>query len=111
MYISNSVGGFNVTPNHKELSPVKNQICTCSGIPPRVGVPLTFWEPIYLVDITRKAYQLIGLGGLSIGKDSIKNRGTVAILGEGPIQTSTYHIHWYKFPILSLLKLFTDFIC
>lgn len=106
-----TVSGANVTPGHKESQKSHTRICTCPGTPPRVGVPLTFWEPVHLVDVTRHAYQLIGLGGVSVGKETIKNRGTVAILGDGPSQTSFYHVHWYKFPIFSLLKIFTDFVC
>lgn len=106
-----TVSGFNVTPGHKDPIKSHKRICTCSGVPPRVGIPLTFWEPLYLVDVTSHAYQLVGLGGVSVGKDTVKNRGTVAILGDGPAQTSVYHVHWYTFPIFSLLKLFTDFIC
>lgn len=106
-----TVSGLSVTPGHKDLVQSKKRICTCSGTPPKVGIPLTFWEPLHLVDVTRRAYQLVGLGGASVGKESIKNRGTVAVLGEGPSQTSVYHVHWYNFPLFSLLKLFTDFIC
>jgi len=105
-----TVSGFNVTPGHKDIAKSEKRICT-SGNPPRVGVPLTFWEPLHLVDVTRRAYQLVGLGGVSVGKESIKNRGTVSVVGDGPSQTSVYHVHWYNFPIFSMLKLFTDFIC
>ena len=105
-----TLSGVNVTPGHKDIDKSRKQICTSKN-PPTVGVPLTFWEPLHLVDVTRRAYQLVGLGGVSIGKESIKNRGGVSIVGDGPSQKSTYHVHWYEFPIFSLLKLFTDFIC
>lgn len=106
-----TVSGVNTTPGHKDPFKHKKRICKCNGTPPRIGIPLTFWEPLHLVDVTRRAYQLIGLGGISIGKESIKNRGTVSVIGEGPSQASFYHVHWYNFPIFSMLKLFTDFIC
>jgi conjugal transfer pilus assembly protein TraU len=106
-----TVSGVNVTPGHDEPSKSKLHVCTCSGVPPRVGIPLSFWEPLYLVDVTQHAYQLVGLGGVKIGKDTIKNRGTVSIVGDGPAQASTYHVHWYTFPLFSMLKLFTDFMC
>ncbi|CAF24158.1 TraU family protein [Candidatus Protochlamydia amoebophila] len=106
-----TVSGVSVTPGHPDLSKSNKRICTCAGVPPRVGIPLTFWEPLNLVDVTRHAYRLVGLGGVSVGSDSIKNRGTVSVLGDGPAQTSVYHVHWYHFPLLSLLNLLTDFIC
>ncbi len=106
-----TVSGFNVTPGHKDPIKSNKKICKCSGTPPRIGVPLTFWEPLHLVDVTKRAYQLVGIGGISVGKETIKNRGVVSIVGDGPSQASVYHVHWYNFPIFSLLKLFTDFIC
>lgn len=106
-----TVSGFNVTPGYKDPIKLHKHICQCSGTPPRVGIPLTFWEPLHLVDVTRKAYQLVGIGGVFVGKESVKNRGAVSVVGDGPSQVSVYHVHWYNFPIFSLLKLFTDFIC
>jgi conjugal transfer pilus assembly protein TraU len=106
-----TVSGFNVTPGHKDPVKSRKRICKCSGTPPRIGIPLTFWEPLYLVDVTHHAYKLVGLGGITVGKDTVKNRGTVSVIGDGPAQTSLYHVHWYTFPIFSILKLFTDFIC
>jgi conjugal transfer pilus assembly protein TraU len=80
-------------------------------MPPKVGIPLTYWEPLYLVDVTRHAYKLMGLGGISVGKETIKNRGTTALIGDGPNQQSFYQVHFYKYPVMALLELFTDFIC
>lgn len=106
-----TLSGINVTPNHNEQTSSKRPICVCTGTPPKVGIPLTFWEPLYLVDVTRHAYKLVGMGGISVGKESVKNRGSVGIVGEGPSETSFYHVHWYKFPIMALLGLFEDFVC
>ena len=106
-----TVSGAQVTPNHKDFSTQTNTVCTCAGTPPKVGVPLTFWEPNYLVDVTKHAYKLIGLGGLSLGNETVKNRGSIGIVADGPSQNSFYHVHWYTYPIFSLLGLFTDFSC
>jgi conjugal transfer pilus assembly protein TraU len=105
------VGGVNVTPGYKDQILHKTPICVCAGLPPKVGIPLTFWEPAKMVDVTRHAYKLMGLGGISIGKESVKNRGAVSVVGDGPSQSSFYHVHWYSFPLISLLELFTDFSC
>lgn len=106
-----TISGVNVTPGEKDLTKYNKALCFCSGTPPKAGLPMSFWEPRYLVDVTRHPYKLIGLGGISIGKESVKNRGTIGIIGDGPSQYSFYHVHWYKFPILALLNLFTDFSC
>ena len=104
-----TVSGVNVTPGKEDFTKYNTKICVCAGVPPRVGIPLTFWEPLRLVDVTRHAYRLVGLGGISIGKESIKNRGTVGTIDS--TQMSFYQVHWYEYPIISLLELFTDFAC
>ncbi len=106
-----TVGSVNVTPGYKDQTLYKTPVCVCGGLPPKVGIPLTFWEPRTLIDVTRHPYKLIGLGGISIGKESVKNRGAVSIVADGPSQSSFYHVHWYSFPLLTLLEIFTDFEC
>jgi len=106
-----TVGGVNVTPRHRESPKSRKRICICPGVPPKVGIPLTFWEPLRLVDVTRHAYCMVGLGGACLGKETVKNRGSVGIIGDGPSQSSFYHVHVYHFPFLSLLGLLLGFSC
>jgi conjugal transfer pilus assembly protein TraU len=106
-----TVSGINVTPGNKDFSSHQQPICICSGTPPKIGVPLTLWEPTRIVDVTRHAYKLMGLGGISIGSENIKNRGSVGMQDETSTQHSFYHVHWYEYPILSLLEILTDFSC
>jgi conjugal transfer pilus assembly protein TraU len=51
------------TPNPHQL------ICWCPKPPlPAVpGIPISFWEPVRLIDITRTPYCMVNLGGLQIG--------------------------------------------
>ncbi len=106
-----TLGGINVTPSAKDFSTYNTPICICAGIPPKIGVPITFWEPARMVDVTRQAYKLVGLGGIKIGKSHIKNRGSVSLVSEIPSHTSFHHIHYYVYPILALLGVLTDFEC
>lgn len=106
-----TISGVNVTPGHQDLGKYDQLYCFCAGMPPKAGIPISFWEPKYMIDVTRHAYKMIGLGGMSLGKETYKNRGTIGISGDGPSQYSFYHVHFYKFPILALLNLFTDFSC
>lgn len=106
-----TVSGVKITSGYADQTKHKRAICTCPGVPPKVGIPLTFWEPSHLIDVTHHAYKLMGLGGISIGKESVKNRGTVSHVADGPSRSSFYHVHWYRYPLLPLLELFTDFSC
>lgn len=83
-------------------------VCFCYGQPPRPGIPLSFWEPTKLIDVTKEAYKLVGLGGVKIGNATLKNRGFV---GGHLAKTSFSHVHIYDYPILTLLGILTDFAC
>jgi conjugal transfer pilus assembly protein TraU len=106
-----TLSGINVTPNVQDFSNYSTPICVCAGTPPKIGIPITFWEPARMVDVTRHAYKLVGLGGIKLGKETLKNRGSVSLVPEIPSKTSFHHVHYYVFPILSLLRLLTDFQC
>lgn len=106
-----TISGANVTPGHKDFGSSHDLICECPGLPPKVGIPLTFWEPTYLVDVTRHAYKLIGVNGVSLGREGPQNRGSVGITSGGPSRHSFYHVHLYHWPVLDFLGVLTDFPC
>ena len=106
------LGGVNVTPKYKDVVLHKEKpVCTCPGTPPTVGIPLTFWEPLYLVDVTTHAYKLVGLGGIQLSAETFKNRGCIGRVNNDVTQYSNYHVHFYEYPIFAMLDLFTDFLC
>lgn len=80
--------------------------CTRPNIPlPVPGIPIGFWEPVRLVDVTKSPMCMVSLGGLKIGsqiKQGIKDDG------EG---SAFYHVHWYIYPVLYWLEILFDFIC
>lgn len=104
-----TVAGVNVTPGYKDFKNHNDIICHCKK-PPKPGIPLTFWEPNKLVDVTKEAYKLVGLGGISLGSASIKNRGNLSKTGAGS-KTSFAHVHIYDYPVFEILGLLTDFAC
>lgn len=103
-----NVSGVNTTPGYKDQTSYSSRVCFCAGVPPKAGIPLSFWEPALLVDVTRHPYKLIGLGGIKVGEESIKKMGSVRS-SEGTAGNSFYHVHLYKYPILSILEMFQDF--
>lgn len=104
------LAGVNVTPGHKDYVSYKTPVCTCAGTPPKVGIPLAFWEPVALVEVTHEPYKCHVLGGISLAKADIKNRGSVSTVGESG-RHSFYNVHYYKFPLLSWLSVLPDFSC
>jgi len=79
------LGGVKVTPKYEDqVKHSEKLVCKCAGKPPTIGVPLTFWEPLYLIDVTTHSYKMVGLGGIKLSKETIKNRGCIGIVADGP---------------------------
>lgn len=102
-----SIGNGEDTPNPS------SPICLCphtlTGGIPIPGIPVGFWEPVRLVDVTRIPYCMVNLGGLSLGSSGIKGKG-------GPdkvhgLRQSFYQVHWYIYPLIYWLELLMDFMC
>jgi conjugal transfer pilus assembly protein TraU len=112
-------GGMKIVPGSDDTNNPHRLICSCYRPPspiPIPGVPVSFWEPVRLVDVTRIPYCLVNLGGFEMvgHKDSPKGAGSVATGGGGSARSlkhSFYQVHWYFYPVIYWLELLTDFLC
>lgn len=96
-----------------DTSSPKSPLCVCKRPPlpvPIPGIPLSFWEPVRLVDVTRTPYCLVSMGGIKIGDTGVRGHGDVRY-EKGGHKHSFYQIHWYMYPIIYWLELLMDFIC
>jgi conjugal transfer pilus assembly protein TraU len=108
-----SIGAINVSGGGREDIPNPPQIpCVCPRppIPLVPGVPVGFWEPVRLVDVTRVPFCMVNMGGLQLGRSSI-GYGIHGARGEGRTQSSFYQVHWYVYPVIYWLELIADFLC
>lgn len=113
------IAGFKVSdPAHDHTTPgpsTRNVFCKCGTPVPRIGIPIAFWEPFRVVDVTRKPYCMVNLGGIQMDlgfktpKGDIANKST-SKLGRDQ-QTAFYHVHWYIYPLMAWMNLLTDFLC
>ena len=104
----NAGGGRQDTPNPTKL------ICMCPRPPlpgKWPGVPVGFWEPARLVDVTRQPFCMVNMGGISLGGNKITHYGGHGTSGHKEGEVSFYHVHWYLYPVIHWLKLVTDFVC
>ena len=104
-----TIGGVKIvsSPMADTNSP-RQIICFCKrpGIPvPVPGIPIGFWEPVRLVDVTKSPMCMVSLGGISLGTSMQKG---VKDDIEG---SSFYHIHWYIYPVIYWLEILLDFAC
>lgn len=106
-----TIAGMKVSPNGEDTSNPKEILCRCTRPFPRIGIPISFWEPVRLVDVTRTPYCLVNMGGLSMMKSGIKSQGGVDNAPGGRMRSSFYQVHWYLYPVIYWLELLVEFIC
>lgn len=85
-------------------------VCLCNkGGLPVPGIAGGFWEPVRLVDVTKRPYCFPSLGGLKMDIGIKVGTGDAARSnGKGG---GSWHVHWYIYPLIYWLNLLTDFIC
>lgn len=104
------VAGVNVTPGHLDYSSSTHPLCFCKGTPPKGGIPITFWEPLYIIEVTRTPYKLSLFGDFYLIKPGPNKHGGISHVGETG-RTSFYNVHFYKFPIMGMVDIFSKFSC
>ena len=87
----------------------KNLLCACST-PPIVGVQTGFWEPVRRLDVTRKPYCMVSLGGIDMNLGFKAPEGRVAIKEDGT-KDSFWQAHWYIDPLLYILDALAEHPC
>lgn len=86
---------------------ISSPICTCADPFPRIGVPISFYEPSRIVEVVTDAWCFPTMGfGLSVSK---VGGGTY---GDGMDRRKTfYQSHYMLFPLWSIMELATDIGC
>lgn len=108
-----SLGSLEIVSNRDGLKDTKNPtspICIC----PKGGIPIPgivggFWEPARLVDVSQEPYCFVNLGGIEMDMGFERSQGGRPKSASSKI--STWYVHYYIYPIIAILELFTDFIC
>ncbi|QDQ41168.1 conjugal transfer protein TraU (plasmid) [Legionella geestiana] len=107
-----SIGNTKVV--HSALPDTENAsspIGVCpAGTGVRVGLNIGYWEPMALVDVTDTPYCLVNLGGTRLNMGLKQGRGGRHVVGNGQMR-AFFHVHWYKYPLISWLNLITSAGC
>ncbi len=110
-----TIGGMRVSASGEDTPNAKQLVCSCSRPIPRIGVPISFWEPVRMVDVTRTPYCLVNMGGMQMMNPGVKGHGGVdnahATENTSRMRNSFYQVHWYMYPVLFWLELLVDFVC
>lgn len=95
-------------------------VCECPSVLfgfPSMGYGVTYWQPLYLAEVERTAGCLESLGGTSIFSSgastaySALNSEQAGNNTGGDSVTSRMQIHWYEYPIFSMLNMFMSSGC
>jgi conjugal transfer pilus assembly protein TraU len=105
------IAGFTIAKGGADPESVNKLLCTCGKPLPRVGIPVSFWEPARLVDVTRTPYCLVNMGGISVANTGTRGRGDIEEDQDTVTKKSFYQVHWYTYPVVYWLELLIDFVC
>jgi hypothetical protein len=109
-----TIMGMDVVQGNASPPVPRSPVCVCNRPPlnlPVPGIPVGFWEPVRLVDVTRTPYCLVNMGGLQIANSGISYRGDVEENTDDGTHHSFYQVHWYVYPIMYWLEVLMDFVC
>ncbi|WP_272664076.1 MULTISPECIES: conjugal transfer pilus assembly protein TraU [unclassified Providencia] len=103
-----SIGGIGLPDTPNPSSPIQ----FCPAPPPlfqRIGIAIGFWEPFAMTDVTRAPTCMVNMGGFQI---PITKVGTGKATKSAGDSTGTfYHVHWYKYPLISWLNIIESAAC
>ena len=119
------IAGNDVT---KRDSGDRGVFCMCKGsgiLGDKIGIKVSFWEPARIFEVVKDAWCFPFLGAAlksnlkGVNSNSMESKkiltkfakdGTEYFQGSDFLKTF-WQVHYYVFPILGLLEVFTDFIC
>lgn len=106
------VGGVTVMDDgQSDIDGPSGPLCNC-GID--VGLTMSFWEPIRRIDVNRKPFCMVSLGGIEVdpGFDAPEHGRSLSGTGQESGQTTAfYQAHYYMDPILYWLEILLDNPC
>lgn len=110
------IGAFPTVNSGQEDSPsgIKSPVCICNdqkilGIP-KVGLRISFFEPVRIVEVVKEPGCSPTLGGITVFPNLWKGHGGIEV-GNDLTQKSFYHVHEFAYPVLALLEVMTSGIC
>lgn len=85
-------------------------VCVCVDPIPRIGVKVSLWEPIAFIETTAIPGCSPSMG-FSIPISLYPMSFGANVQGFDNSSYYTFQVHYWKFPVFSVLNLFLDFVC
>lgn len=108
-----SIGGATVlTDGQEDIENPSDPVCYCNTPAPRVGIPVGFWEPARIVEVTRTPYCMPTLAGMDLDVGVAAPPGVQETRAtQGRMRGSFYQVHFYNNPVLSWMEVLMDYAC
>lgn len=114
-----TIAGAPITNSSNSISPLMAMmppVCVCPTIfgIPMVGIGVTYWQPLYVSEVEGRPGCLSSIGGVKVLS------GPFELLASNQTQTSAQNkdrvanrmqVHWYQYPLFSMMELFKTLIC
>jgi conjugal transfer pilus assembly protein TraU len=91
-------------------------LCMCGAseflgitIPDQIGVPIAFWEPQAIIEVTRVPNRSLTLLSTSGDMTSYEKMGSISNSDSG--RSSFYNVHYYPFPLARIAAFAPGFKC
>jgi conjugal transfer pilus assembly protein TraU len=110
-----SIGAIEIPKSTMARPDTKNPsspICVCPGKLaglPLPGLAIGFWEPIRMVDVTKRPFCMVNMGGKSLKPSGFKFGGTQNHNNDD--KSSSWNVHWYINPLVFIMNLIVDALC
>lgn len=87
-------------------------LCACGTPIPRIGIPIGYWEPSSLTDVTNSPFCMVSMGfGMDIGYKMGEEGAIKSPYGDLSTSSSFKWVHWYKYPLIFWLQIIEDVAC
>lgn len=110
-----SIGAVEMPPSTHTRPDTENYpspVCACpklAGIE-IPGIAMGHWDPVRMIDVTKKPFCMVNLGGVPMDGGFLKE-----LQGSSPSQTNhdtaKWQIHYFVNPITGIMNIITDILC
>ncbi|TFW13390.1 conjugal transfer protein [Massilia arenosa] len=105
-----SIGSVRIGGGAQEDIPnPSNPLCSCGGNP-ILGLSIGFWEPARQVEVVRKPFCLVSMGGIDLNP-GLPAAESARFARPGGSSNSFYQAHFYINTVMAWLQVITDFPC
>ncbi len=93
----------------EDIANPSSPICSC-GVNPTIGLSVGFWEPARHVEVVRRPFCLVTLGGVDLNPGIAAPDAARVTQLDGD-NNSFYQAHYYINPVIHWLEAIADFPC